>query len=60
MTELGAREHLDALSSKYAGRPVRYFGDCVPAKLAATETPVLCRIRPTRVVALDATAGGAT
>ena len=57
MTEAGALEHLDALSSKYAGHPVRYFGECVPAELAATEHPVLCRIRPTHVVALDATGG---
>ena len=57
MTEDGAREHLDALSSLYAGRPVRYFGECIPAEFEATETPVLCRIRPTRVVALDARDG---
>jgi PPOX class probable F420-dependent enzyme len=44
MTEDGAMAHLDALTSKYVGRPVRYFGECVP---------VLCRIRPTHVVALD-------
>jgi PPOX class probable F420-dependent enzyme len=55
MTHEGALEHLDALASKYVGRPIRYFGECVPGHLAQTETPVLCRIRPTRVVALDAT-----
>jgi PPOX class probable F420-dependent enzyme len=54
MTEDGALEHLESLASRYAGRPVRYFGDCVPAELAATEIPVLCRIRPLHVVALDA------
>ena len=54
MTEDGALAHLDALTSKYAGRPMRYFGECVPAVLAETEIPVLCRIRPTHVVALDA------
>jgi PPOX class probable F420-dependent enzyme len=54
MTEAGAAGHLDALASKYAGRPVRYFGDAIPASFAETETPVLCRIRPARVVALDA------
>ena len=53
MTEDGALAHLDALTSKYAGRPMRYFGECVPAALAETEVPVLCRIRPTHVVALD-------
>lgn len=56
MTEDGALEHLDGLASKYAGRPIRYFGDCIPAGFAESETPVLCRIRPTRVVALDAPA----
>jgi PPOX class probable F420-dependent enzyme len=58
MTEQGAREHLDAIASKYAGRPVRYFGDCVPAELAATEVPILCRIRATRVVPMAATPEG--
>ena len=55
MTEEGAAEHLDGLASKYAGRPIRYFGDSIPASFAQTEVPVLCRIRPTHVVALDAT-----
>ena len=55
MTQAGAAEHLDQLASKYAGRPIRYFGDAIPARFAESETPVLCRIRPTRVVALDAT-----
>ena len=55
MTEAGAAEHLDCLASKYAGRPVRFFGGSIPASFAETETPVLCRIRPTHVVALDAT-----
>ena len=56
MTENGADRHLDQLASKYAGRPTRYFGDCVPTRFAETEIPVLCRIRPTHVVALGATA----
>jgi hypothetical protein len=58
MTEFGARCHLDELASKYAGRPIRYFGDAIPAGFAETEMPVLCRIRPTHVVALDATRSG--
>ena len=56
MTEAGAPAHLDALASHYAGRPVRYFGDCIPASFEATEVPVVCRIRPVHVVALDARA----
>jgi hypothetical protein len=54
MTEDGAAEHLDAIASKYAGRPIRYFGECIPAHFAETETPILCRIEPTHVFALDA------
>jgi PPOX class probable F420-dependent enzyme len=57
MTTDGAMAHLDALTSKYAGRPTRYFGECVPAGLAETEVPVLCRIRPSYVVAVDAHLG---
>lgn len=57
MTEEGAAEHLDAIASKYAGRPIRYFGEAIPARFAETEIPVLCRIRPIHVVALDATEG---
>jgi PPOX class probable F420-dependent enzyme len=55
MTETGAAEHLDRVASKYAGRPVRFFGDAIPASFAKTEAPVICRIRPVHVVALDAT-----
>jgi PPOX class probable F420-dependent enzyme len=58
LTEAGAAAHLDQLASKYAGRPIRYFGGAIPAHFAQTEVPVLCRIRPTHVVALDATGKG--
>jgi PPOX class probable F420-dependent enzyme len=51
MTQDGAAAHLDAITSKYLGRPVRYFGDAVPAELSEVEVPVLCRIKPLRVVA---------
>ena len=54
MTKAGAVGHLDALASKYVGRPVRFFGDVIPASFAETEAPVLCRIRPAHVVAADA------
>lgn len=52
MTEVGALQHLDSLARLYTGK-APYFGNCVPAELQATETPVLCRIQPTHVVALD-------
>jgi hypothetical protein len=54
MTEAGAGEHLDNLASKYAGRPIRYFGGVIPVRFAEAEIPVLCRIRPNHAVALDA------
>lgn len=53
MTEAGAMAHLDALGLLYTGLSP-YFGGCVPAELAATETPVLCLIQPRHVVTLDA------
>lgn len=53
MTETGALEHLDGLSELYVGRKP-YFGVCVPAELKETELPVLCKIKPEHVVALDA------
>ena len=56
MTDEGAAAHLDALASKYAGRPIRYFGEAIPAHFAETEVPVLCRIRPDHIVAMDAAA----
>jgi PPOX class probable F420-dependent enzyme len=58
MTEEGAGGHLDMLASKYAGRPMRYFGDAIAARFAETEIPVLCLVRPTHVTALDAEDGG--
>jgi PPOX class probable F420-dependent enzyme len=56
MAEEGAMEHLDGLSMKYVGA-APYFGRCIPEKFRETETPVLCRILPTHVVALDCREG---
>jgi hypothetical protein len=36
---------------------MRYFGDAIPEHFSATEIPILCRIRPDHVVALDARGG---
>lgn len=52
MTEDGAVGHLDGLSMRYTGA-APYFGHCIDAKFRDTETPVLCRILPTHVVARD-------
>jgi PPOX class probable F420-dependent enzyme len=56
--ESGARAQLDRLASKYAGRPARFFGDAVPARFAETEVPVIFKIRPVHVVAVDTTRNG--
>lgn len=53
MTEDGAMEHLDGLSELYTGRRP-YFGECVPTEFKEKETPILCKILPTHVTALDA------
>jgi hypothetical protein len=52
MTEKGALEHLDQLAELYVGR-TPYFGEVIPLEWKATETPVLCRIRPVKVVTKD-------
>jgi PPOX class probable F420-dependent enzyme len=59
--EEGAAEHLDALARAYCGVEP-YFGAVVPAELAATEHPVLCRLHPVGVTTgpalLPAPSGG--
>lgn len=54
MTERGAIEHLDRLATHYSGRPIRYYGGAIPVSFAETEVPVLCRILPIHVTAVDA------
>jgi PPOX class probable F420-dependent enzyme len=50
MTEVGALEHLDALTEQYMQKAgARFFGDSVPAALQATYVPVKVKIVPTRV-----------
>ncbi len=50
MTEEHAVEHLDSLTQLYMNNPAaRFFGDCVPVDLQATQHPVKIRILPTRV-----------
>lgn len=50
MTEEGAMQHLDDLAVLYTGK-APYFGEVIPAEWKDRETPVLCKIAPTRVVA---------
>jgi PPOX class probable F420-dependent enzyme len=54
MTEQGAEQHLDELAVLYTGKSP-YFGEVIPLEYKDRETPVLCKILPTRVV----TMGGA-
>lgn len=50
MTEVGAVEHDDRLAQLYLGKPnARFFGDAVPADLAATHVPVKVTIAPIHV-----------
>ena len=50
MTEEGAMQHLDDLAILYTGK-APYFGEVIPAEWKDRETPVLCKIAPTCVVA---------
>jgi PPOX class probable F420-dependent enzyme len=46
--EAGAMAHLDMLARAYEHAD-RYFGEVVPAELAAVEHPLLCRLRPLHI-----------
>ncbi|MGE5461151.1 MAG: TIGR03618 family F420-dependent PPOX class oxidoreductase [Solirubrobacterales bacterium] len=48
LEEESAMAHLDALARSYCGAE-RYFGEVVPAELAATEHPLRCRLHPISV-----------
>jgi PPOX class probable F420-dependent enzyme len=51
LEEEGAHDVLDYIGHRYTGlRP--YFGQVVPAELAATEHPVTCRLAPVAVTTL--------
>lgn len=52
MTEGGAIEHLDQLAELYIGKSP-YFGEVLPEEWKEKETPVLCKIEPTRIIAED-------
>ena len=50
MTEAGALEHLDQLTSLYLHRPdARFFGDCISAELKGTYIPIKIKIAPIRI-----------
>jgi hypothetical protein len=51
MTEEGAMEHLDQLAELYTGKSP-YFGEVQPIEWKERETPVLCKIAPTHIVAM--------
>jgi PPOX class probable F420-dependent enzyme len=53
MSEQGALEHLDTIAERYTGKSP-YFGGCVPIELKEKENPVLCKIKPSHIVTLDA------
>lgn len=50
MTEVGAMEHLDELAELYTGKSP-YFGEVIPVEWKERETPVICKIEPTRMIA---------
>ncbi len=49
MTEEGAMAHLDELAELYTGKSP-YFGEVLPVEWKEKETPVICKIQPTRII----------
>jgi hypothetical protein len=49
MTREGAMQHLDDLAELYTGKKP-YFGALLPIEYAKTEFPVICRIKPMRIL----------
>ena len=52
VSEAGALDHINTLAQAYAGKP-SYYGGVAPAEQEGTETRVICKIKPTRVVAFN-------
>ncbi len=50
MTEVGAAAHIDKMAKKYVGAD-KYYGGVQPADQEGKEVRVLCKIKPTKVVA---------
>jgi PPOX class probable F420-dependent enzyme len=50
ITEEGGEAHIDQLAQQYVGVQ-NYYGDFAPAEQRDQETRVICKIKPTRVVA---------
>ncbi len=53
ITEEGGVEHIDKLARMYTGQP-GYYGYVAPAAQREKETRVICKIKPTRVIAFGA------
>lgn len=47
ITEDGALDHLNAITSQYSDRP--YYGGIFPAEKKDRETRIICRLRPMKV-----------
>jgi PPOX class probable F420-dependent enzyme len=50
ITEAGGVEHIDQLAKLYRGYPA-YYGYAAPVEMKEQQTRVICRIKPTRVIA---------
>ncbi len=50
LTEEGALDHINSLAKAYRGADA-YYGGVTPAEMANKETRVICKIKPTRVIA---------
>ena len=52
ITEEGAVDHIDSLAKLYTGHD-KYFGGAYPAELAKQQIRIICKVKPTKVVAFN-------
>ena len=51
LTEQNALDHLNNLSLLYTGLD-QYFGGCIPKHFQETEQPLICKIKPLKILSL--------
>ena len=56
MTEENAIEHLNNLCLLYTGKN-QFFGDCIPKRFEENEIPVICKIKPIRIITMSKSGG---
>ena len=56
ISEKHSLEHLNLLSAKYTGK-ARYFGEVIPEEFEKSEFPLICKIKPIRIITMPENEG---